>query len=524
MRFNFTLRKTPPNAINYEGAAAYQLTPQLELYAAVATAALSDQFYEKADTRLTRMRQLVAQNDPLFVAQLAVYARERLYLRSVPLVLVVELARLHRGDNLVSRLVARVVQRADEITELLAFYAQANDRGGTKTLNRLSKQLQKGLALSFNRFDGYQLAKYDRAGTIRLRDALFLVHPTARDGAQQALFDQLVAGTLPTPYTWETELSALGQGSFANDEARAAAFRAKWEELIGSGKLGYMALLRNLRNILEADVSAEAMDRVCTTLADRFAVARARQLPFRFLAAYREVEAMNTTTGPVAKMLTALGLRGGHVAAVLAALEAAIVHSADNLRGFGSETRVVVACDVSGSMQQPVSARSKVLLYDVGLVLGMLLQSRCKQVVTGMFGDRWKRVALPQGQVLRNVQELYRREGEVGYSTNGHLVIRDLREQRERADKVLVFTDCQLWDSRGHQDTLAHEWREYRRTVAPQARLYLFDLAGHGTTPVQVQAADGVFLIAGWSDKVFDVLHALENGGTALTEIEKIEL
>ena len=130
MRFNFTFRKAQPDTVNHEGAAASTLTPQLELYAAVATAALSDQFYEKADTRLARLRGLVARNDPTFVAQLAVYAREQMYLRSVPLVLAVELARLHHGDSLVSCLVARIVQRPDEITELLACYAQVNQRTG----------------------------------------------------------------------------------------------------------------------------------------------------------------------------------------------------------------------------------------------------------------------------------------------------------------------------------------------------------------------------------------------------------
>ncbi|WBO86529.1 TROVE domain-containing protein [Hymenobacter yonginensis] len=507
MRFNLPFRKARPDTVNHAGAAAFTLSPALELYAAVATTALADQFYETADTRLTRLRELVARCEPRFVAQLAVYARERMHLRSVPLVLAVELTRRHCGDSLVSRLVARIVQRPDEITELLAFYTQANQRTGRKTLNRLSKQVQKGLAQSFNRFDGYQLAKYDRAGAVRLRDALFLVHPAAKNAEQQALFNHLVAGTLPTPYTWETELSALGQVTYATPAERTAAFRQKWTELIGSGKLGYMALLRNLRNILEADVSAETMVEVCAALADRFAVARSKQLPFRFLAAYREVKA----------------LHGGHVSAVLAALEDAISHSAANLRGFGPDTRVVIACDVSGSMQQPVSPRSKVLLYDVGLVLGMLLQSRCQHVVAGMFGNTWKRLSLPRGPVLRNVDEFYRREGEVGYSTNGYLVIEDLKRRREVVDKVLVFTDCQLWNSAPFGTSIAKEWADYRRTVAPQARLYLFDLAGHGTAPLDVRAEDGVALIAGWSDKVFDVLAALENGGSALTEIESID-
>lgn len=236
-------------------------------------------------------------------------------------------------------------------------------------------------------------------------------------------------------------------------------------------------------------------------------MARARQLPFRFLAAYREVLALET----------------GSAAPILAALEAAIAGSARNLRGFSPETRVVIACDVSGSMQQPISPRSKVLLYDVGLVLAMLLQSRCQHVVTGLFGDRWLRVTLPQGQVLRNVQALYQREGEVGYATNGHLVLQDLRQRREVVDKVMIFTDCQLWNTNG-AGTLAQEWAAYRANVAPQARLYLFDLAGLGATPLDVRAEAGVALIAGWSDKIFDVLAALEDGSDTLGELEKINL
>jgi hypothetical protein len=139
-----------------------------------------------------------------------------------------------------------------------------------------------------------------------------------------------------------------------------------------------------------------------------------------------------------------------------------------------------------------------------------------------MFGDTWKRISLPRGPVLRNVEEFYRREGEVGYSTNGYLVVKDLRQRREVVDKVMMFTDVQLWNSRGDGGTLAQEWAEYRRTVAPNARLYLFDLAGHGTAPLEVRPETGVALIAGWSDKIFDVLTALDNGGSALTEIEAI--
>ncbi|MCC6461545.1 MAG: TROVE domain-containing protein [Saprospiraceae bacterium] len=506
MLFN---RKSTANnqVLNHEGAIAYTLTPELELYTAVATAALNETFYEGSAERLTRLRGLIEKNDPVFVAQLAVYAREQMYLRSIPLVLTVELAKRHQGDALVSRLVARVIQRADEITELLAYYAQANERRGAKQLGRLSKQVQRGLAAAFNKFDEYQFAKYNREGAaVKLRDALFLSHPVAKDAAQQALFDKIVANTLATPYTWETELSALGQQTFANEKAKRAAFRAQWEALIDSRKLGYMALLRNLRNILDAEVSARHIQAVCETLANARQVAQSKQLPFRFLAAYREL----------------LDLKSGYTSSVLSALEDAVTASAANLRGFGYETRVVIACDVSGSMQKPVSAKSKVLLYDIGLVLGMLLKSKCKNAVTGMFGDHWKIINLPAKSVLENVQAFYRREGEVGYSTNGYLVVQDLLDRRYVADKVMLFTDCQLWNSRGNEQ-IAQVWEQYRRQVAPNAQLYLFDLAGYGNTPLDLRQDQGVHLIAGWSDKIFDVLAALETGQDAVELIRAIE-
>ena len=155
-------------------------------------------------------------------------------------------------------------------------------------------------------------------------------------------------------------------------------------------------------------------------------------------------------------------------------------------------------------------------------MMGMLLQSRCDNVVSGMFGDRWKILNLPKRSVLSNVNAFYRREGEVGYSTNGYLVIEDLISRRKVVDKVMMFTDVQLWNSNGNQDTFENSWNRYKK-IAPQARLYLFDLAGYGQAPIRTPRSD-VYLIAGWSDKVFEVLEALEDSTSALQYINRIVL
>lgn len=527
MKFNITSR-IKQQVLNHQGAVAYQLPPEMELYSAVVTWSLNDSFYEKDEARLERLRKVISRCDPVFVGKLAIYARTKMYMRSVPLVLVTELARLHSGDDLVARVTAGVVSRADEITELLACYEVLNGRKGTKTLNRLSKQIQKGLSMAFNRFDEYQFAKYNRDGAIKLRDALFLVHPRAKDEQQQALFDKIANGRLQTPYTWETELSALGQAGFDSVEAKALAFRAKWEELIDSGKLGYMALLRNLRNMQEAGISYTHFKKVCARLADADEVAKAKQFPFRYLAAYRELSepVHGLAAVRLVKKLGALlpGRNEGFTGELLDALEKAIHVSAANISGFDYATRVLLACDVSGSMGQAISAKSTIRYYDIGLTLAMLLQSRCRNVQVGIFGDTWKTIVVPRNNILEGVQQLYKRANEVGYSTNGYLVIQNLLERRVQMDKIMLFTDCQLWDSRaGGTQHIEYFWNRYKASVAPDAKLYLFDLAGHGQIPLQLLRND-VYLVAGWSDKVFEVLAALENGDSALAAISKIEL
>lgn len=504
MKFNSTT-KGKNKVMNYEGEQAYRLSPEWQLYTAAITSSLSDKFYETAEERIGILRKLIAQCAPIFVAQLAIYARQTMNMRSIPLVLAVELAKVHRGDSIISQMVSQIVQRADEITELLAYYQIANERKEIKKLNRLSKQLQLGLQDAFNRFDEYQFAKYNRDTEVKLRDALFLVHPKAKDESQQVLFNKIVNNKLEVPYTWETELSALGQTTFSSDEEKEIAFRMKWEELIDSRKVGYMALMRNLRAILKAGVSQQHIRRVCEVLSNPEAVRHSKQLPFRFLAAYRGLSKVESV----------------YAGQVLDALEQAVAVSAENIAGFGEDTSVLIACDVSASMKCTVSPKSKILSYDIGLMLAMLLKASCKNAITGMFGDKWKVINVPTQGVLSNVDAFYLRAGEVGYSTNGYLVIEYLLKNKIYLDKVMIFTDCQLWNSQNDKN-IADLWNDYKQ-VSPNSKLYLFDLSGYGTTPLDI-IRDDVYLIAGWSDKVFDILAAIERGGDALAEIRKTEL
>lgn len=508
MKFNvFTSKETSQEVLNYESAVAYKMTPEMELYTAVVTASLSNTFYEKENDRLTRIVELISEVAPLFVAQLAVYTRQKMHLRSVSMVLIAELAKITNGDSLVRNAIQQVVQRADEITELLAYYQMTNARTENKKLNRLSKQVQKGLAEAFNRFDEYQFAKYNRKTAVKLKDALFLTHPKAKDEAQQLLFNKIANDALEVPYTWEVELSKVGQQSYKDLYAKQEAVSATWEKLIESNRLGYMALMRNLRNILQASVSTKHLKVVGVKLSDATAVAKAKQLPFRFLSAYRELQELD--------------VHG--TSYIMDCLEEAVQHAAANVKGFDLDTRVLLAADVSASMFTQVSAKSKIRCYDIGLMLSMLMRNRSENVTTGIFGNTWKAVNLPKSSILANTQALNKIEGSVGYSTNAYKVIDELIQKGHVYHKVMFFTDLQMWDSTNGSNSLKDKWNTYKREIAPGAKLYLFDLLGYGQAPVKT-AQNDVYLIAGWSDKVFDVLYALENGHDALSEITRIEL
>src|SRR6201997_70147 len=247
----------------HEGAPARRISPELQLRRSVLACLLwESQFYEDGVAIAGRIAELVPKVEAERVASLAVEAREAMKLRHAPLLLVREMARHKTHRTLVAETLARVIQRADELAEFMAIYWQ-NGRAP------LSAQVKKGLAAAFTKFDEYALAKYDRAGSVKLRDVLFLCHAKPRDEAQATLWKRLIAGELTPPDAWEVALSSGAHKCEA------------WERLLAERKLGALALLRNLRNMKDAGVREELV------LEALRGMKTDRVLPFRFLAAAR---------------------------------------------------------------------------------------------------------------------------------------------------------------------------------------------------------------------------------------------
>ena len=245
----------------HEGAPAARIDTEKALERSVMSCFLwENEFYEDGVAIADRITELANKCDPEFVADLAIHARHDHNLRHAPLLLLEALTRIGKG-RMVGDTINQVISRADEPGEFLAICKAR----GMKTL---SKQMKVGLGRSLKQFDEYQLAKYNRNGEFKIRDVLFLSHPYPNDDAQAELFRRLVDDELEVPDTWETNLSG------------GADKKETFERLLSESKLGYLALLRNLRNMSEAGVDEELIRKAILTRRGARKV-----LPFRFVSA-----------------------------------------------------------------------------------------------------------------------------------------------------------------------------------------------------------------------------------------------
>ncbi len=411
MRLNISKHYKRPRLRTHEGAPATAITPEQALRRSVLSCMLwESEFYEDGVQIAGRIRELVPRVPAERVAALAIEARERMKMRHAPLLLVREMARLTTHRALVADTLARVIQRADELSEFVAIYWASGRQP-------LSGQVKKGLAAAFVKFDEYALAKYDRVGAVRLRDVLFLSHARPVDASQAALWKRLAANELAMPDTWEVALSAIGRAEGGADSDRASEKREVWERLLAERKLGALALLRNLRNLHAAGVDEQL---VLSTLA---AIKTDRVLPFRFLAAARSAPQWEQP------------------------LEAAMFRAIETRDQSGRAARLsghtVLLVDVSGSMEVTLSHRSEMRRTDAAYGLAILLREIAEKVTIYTFSNDAKLVPSRRGMALRDALDKSQPHGATYLGKALEQVEADCRKGY---DRLVVITDEQSHD------------------------------------------------------------------------------
>ncbi|MFF4897602.1 TROVE domain-containing protein [Streptomyces sp. NPDC001068] len=494
----------------YQGGRGLERDARSELFLlALANFVSQRTFYEAGADRDDRYAKLVrelAVTDPAWTAGLLGWLRGEANMRTAALVGAAEYvhARLTAGTTggpSNRQVVASVLQRPDEPGELLAHWTATYGRA-------VPKPVKRGIADAVRRlYHGRSLLKYDTAAKgYRFGDILNLVHaaPDADKPWQGELFryaldrrhhpDTAVPPASSPVLAAHRELMALpvarrravvtGPGGAERLAAAGITWealagwlqgpmdRAAWEAVIPS--MGAMALVRNLRNFDEAGVSDEVADRVAARISDPVEVARSRQFPFRYLAAYRH----------------APSLRWSYP------LERALGHSLANVPALPGRTLVLV--DRSGSMWGPLSDRSRLNRADAAAVFGTALALRAADADLVEFGTTSRRLTFGKGESVLRILDRF---GSLGGTDTTSAVRSHYRGQ----DRVLIVTDEQYTHHRHGDPT---------QQVPAHIPVYTWNLAGyraaHGPS-----GTPGRHTFGGLSDAAFRMVPLLESARDA---------
>ena len=409
---------------NFAGGGAWSQAAEQELTSLVLTSFVQDQFYRTADETVHRVRGLVRVVDPGFVARLALLARREFQLRSISHVLACELAEVVKGAAWARCVYRDLVVRADDVTAILAW------RRDLYGLRPLPNSLKRGLADALRLQSAYALAKY-ASGTdgVRMVDAVNLCRPRPTS----ALSD-LVNGTLEAPDTWEVALTRAGRAATSAEDLRELK-AAEWDRLVTEDRLGYMALLRNLRNI-----ATYCSPRVRQLAADRIAdparVRASRQLPFRFASALRALEWQSVSLDK---------LRGPDAWSLRAAVTRAMDVALGNVPVLPGTT--LVAVDTSASMlndgwmprRSGSAGTSRSPIETATLFAAALARKSAADVL--LFDTRVQWFTVDQGQSVADIDAAIQARV-TGGGTDFHLVF---EHARRAYDRIVILSDMQAW-------------------------------------------------------------------------------
>lgn len=481
---------------NKSGYAAYKMEFKERLVTAVLTSMFGEpKFYGSEDDKIIKLASQTAKYYPEFLANLTVYARNEMNLRSISHVLACVIA--HDAKQYTREVIDNIVIRPDDITEIMACYVKLYGKPFPNAMKReIAKQMCK--------FDEYGFAKYNgKNKSMKFKDVLKITHPTPNSEQQEVLFKKILNDTLETPYTWEVELSTKGNT------------KEVWDELISSNKVGYMALLRNLRNIINsgADITP-----VLEKISNPEQIRRSKQLPFRYYAAYKALLNERCMSREI------------H-----ATLEKAIQTSIENMDII--KGRTLIAIDTSGSMGSRLSAKSDICCCDIATLLGAMASHICEDATVCYFNAprayNWytnpSNNYVSKGYTIKkygkydSILAICEENSFTGGGTNLSLPMKfALKEDKSIVpfDRVIYFSDneCNSGFSSRNIITTQSLVDEYRKKFNKDFWVHAVDLQGYGT---QQFIGDKFNVIAGWSEAVLPFINTAEEGiGSMVKMIE----
>ena len=457
--------KKETGTTNLAGGKAYKESKELQLVSLLLTSFGEDKTYRTTEDTFKRLDSLIADCDKLFCAKAIVYARREFGMRTITHYAASVLAKYIGGEKWAKGFYNSVVYRPDDMTEIVACHLSRKEK--------LSNAMKKGFADAFGKFSDYQLAKYrSESSSVKLVDLVNLVHPVQTEKNNGAI-GKLVNGELKSFDTWEVELSKAG-----ND---VEAKKNVWRNLISENKLGYFALLRNIRNIIQLGDS-ELKDLALGALVNPDAIHKSLVLPFRFATAYKELSSID----------------GKAMSAISRACEIAC----DNVPKLPGKT--LIALDVSGSMSSVAPIAS--------LFSAVFLKTNDCDLIT--FAERASYKIVNPDDSLMTIQR------GLCFTGGGTNFISIFDTANKKYDRIILLSDMQAWLPRttwyGEVVSPSSAYNNYKKKFGVDCKMYSIDLAGYGT--LQIPEKD-VFCLAGFSEKIFDLMKYLEEDKDTLLNV-----
>jgi hypothetical protein len=464
--------------------------------------------------------------NPEDLLAIANWLRNEMNIRLTPQVLLVIASRFDGTKSLVRKYAPVIVKRPDEVKTCLLVHRFLF---GMKSL---SNGLNLGLGDAVSKFGERGLMKYDSVDFPKWKDVLCWIRRKAGWPLKPEVAKYFITGSVvdaaKTPIiaarkelakcvTFNAEAKKLAKASLVNWEVLLSQFKDDkkdvWSFLIDEGLVGYMALLRNLRNILEARLGTDLIQKVSLKISGKDEVARSKQLPFRFLSA------LNALKGAVRECDMA------DLNELSAAIELASNEACVNIPALPGVTAIFA--DNSQSMvSNKVSEKSTVSCREVSNVLCGIVAKVAERPYVVAFGTDVGPVKYTKNDTVLGIAEKVANTNIGGCATNGHRCIEWLMANNIMPDRVIFLSDMQMWNAGGlgQEGCLADAWAKYLKQGGKAKETWLHTVHVNGYGDSVVDEGGRVNLVAGFSEKVFTMLLQAEGlaGATAIPTVEQI--
>lgn len=457
--------KKKVKVVNKAGGKAYKEGYEMQFVSLLLTSFIDNMFYETEKSTIERMKDLIEKCEKEFCAKAIVFARREFGMRSVTHVAASILAKYISSEKWAKGFFNSVVYRVDDMTEIISYHLSNGEK--------ISNAMKRGFSVAFSKFDKYQIAKYrGENNKVKLVDVVNLVHPKYSDKNGEAI-KELVEGTLKSTDTWESMITATG----GDKDKKIMA----WKTLLLENRLGYLALLRNVRNIVS--LGDESLNNLCfKALVNKEAIHKSLVLPFRFVTAYNEL----------------IGLSSEAISYISEACEIAC----DNMPKFKGKT--LVALDTSGSMRGVSGIAS--------LFAAAFVKSNKCDLITFDYDADYRSVNWNDS--LITIQQ------SLNFCGGGTNFPSIFNVANKKYDRIIILSDMQSW--MGYYSPKATFDAYKKRFGVDKCQVYSIDLAGYGTFMLPEK---DVYCLAGFNEKIFDLMKNMELGFDALFDkIDSVEL